>query len=87
MRTRIIIYLAIVTVLLTLVSGFVYMSKDHTAPKINIAAGEITYTEGQDDSILLQGVTARDDIDGDITSEIRIYDVAVLENGSNICGI
>lgn len=82
MRTRIVIYLAMITIALTAISAFVYIQQDHTAPEIDVPANEITYEEGQEDSVLLAGVKARDDVDGDLTSDIRIYDVAVLENGS-----
>ncbi len=83
MKTKIVIGLAIVTIILTVISVFVYLQQDHTAPEIDVPTGEITYIEGKDDdSVLLQGVKARDDKDGDLSSTIRIYDVAVLENGS-----
>lgn len=82
MKTRIVIYLAIVTIMLTVISVFVYFQQDHTAPEIDVPAGDITYVAGQDDdAVLLQGVKARDDNDGDLSSDIRIYDIAVLENG------
>lgn len=82
MKTRIVIYLAIVTIMLTVISVFVYLQQDHTAPEIDVPAEDITYVAGQDDdAVLLQGVKARDDNDGDLSSDIRIYDIAVLENG------
>lgn len=82
MKARIVIYLAIVTIMLTVVSVFVYLQQDHTSPEIDVPGGEITYIEGEEDVVLLDGVKARDDIDGDISSDIRIYDIAVLENGN-----
>ena len=81
MKTRIVIYLAIATIALTVISVFVYLQQDHTAPEIDVPAGEITYVEGQEDEVLLSGVKASDDKDGDLSKDIRIYDVAVLENG------
>lgn len=81
MKTRIVIYLAIVTIMLTVISVFVYLQQDHTSPEIDVPGGGITYIEGEEDAVLLAGVKARDDVDGDLSSEIRIYDVAVLENG------
>jgi hypothetical protein len=57
MKTRIVIYLAIVTIMLTVISVFVYLQQDHTAPEIDVPAGDITYVAGQDDdAVLLQGV-------------------------------
>lgn len=81
MKTRIVIYLAIATIALTVISVFVYLQQDHTAPEIDVPSGEITYVEGQGDEVLLSGVKASDDKDGDLSKYIRIYDVAVLENG------
>ena len=81
MKTKIVIYLAMVTIALTVISVFVYLQQDHTAPEIDVPAGEITYVEGQGDDVLLSGVKASDDKDGDLSKYIRIYDVAVLENG------
>ena len=81
MKTKIVIYLAMVTIALTVISVFAYMQQDHTAPTIDVPEGDITYIEGQGEDVLLSGVKASDDKDGDLSKYIRIYDVAVLENG------
>ena len=75
MKTRIVIYLAIATIALTVISVFVYLQQDHTATEIDVPAGEITYVEGQEDEVLLSGVKASDDKDGDLSKDIRIYDL------------
>ena len=63
-------------VLMTLIAGcvlfaaagaLVYLGKDRTAPEITIKKEEISYTEGEDTTVLLTGVTAKDNIDGDLT--------------------
>lgn len=81
MKGRIIIILAIATLVLTGASGFIYVTQDHTAPVIEVPSESLLYTEGENESVLLKGVTASDAEDGDLTSEVRIYDVSVLDDG------
>ena len=82
MGRRINLYLALITVILLAASIIVYLGQDHVAPVINVPEGELTYKEGQDDGVLLLGVTATDDKDDDLTGDVRIYDIAVLDNGN-----
>lgn len=51
------------------------MGRDTVAPELSIAEGEITYTEGEDVRVLFEGVSARDDVDGDVTGSIRIRSI------------
>ena len=46
--------------------------KDTTPPQLSIAEGEMEYTEGEDMQVLLEGVSANDGDDGDVTDSIRI---------------
>lgn len=68
-------------VLMTLIAGcvlfaaagaLVYRGKDRTAPEITIKKEEISYTEGEDTTVLLTGVTAKDNIDGDLTDQVFV---------------
>ena len=59
------------------------ITKDTKAPVISVPTEMITYEEGSDQSVLLAGVTASDDRDGDITQNVRIYDIAVMEDGKS----
>ena len=68
-------------VLMTLIAGcvlfaaagaLVYLGKDRTAPEITIKKEEISYTEGEDTTVLLTGVTAKDNIDGDLTDQVFV---------------
>ena len=50
-----------------------YKNQDRTAPEIKVDRSEkIAYTEGEDYGKLLEGVTAQDDKDGDLTSEVFV---------------
>lgn len=56
-----------------------YKNQDRTAPKIKVDQSEkIAYTEGEDYGKLLEGVTAQDDKDGDLTSEVFVEKVVVV---------
>ena len=57
------------------------MRRDTKAPVISVPTEMITYEEGSDKALLLAGVTASDDRDGDVTANVRIYDIAVMEDG------
>lgn len=53
-----------------------YKNQDHTAPEIKVdQSKKIAYTEGEDYEKLLEGVTAQDDKDGDLTSEVFVEKV------------
>lgn len=53
-----------------------YKNQDRTAPEIKVdQSKKIAYTEGEDYEKLLEGVTAQDDKDGDLTSEVFVEKV------------
>lgn len=53
-----------------------YKNQDRTAPEIKVdQSKEIAYTEGEDYGKLLESVTAQDDKDGDLTSEVFVEKV------------
>lgn len=53
-----------------------YKNQDRTAPEIKVDQSEkIAYTEREDYGKLLEGVTAQDDKDGDLTSEVFVEKV------------
>lgn len=53
-----------------------YKNQDCIAPKIKVdQSKKIAYTEGEDYGKLLEGVTAQDDKDGDLTSEVFVEKV------------
>ena len=60
---------------------FVYITEDRKAPELMIPEATITYQEGASQSVLLADVTAWDTRDGDLSDQVRIYSIAVLENG------
>lgn len=82
MKGKITIVLFVMTIILGTLCIVVRMTGDNIPPEIAVPVGEITYTEGESADVLVAGASARDDRDGDISGQIRIYDIAVMENGT-----
>lgn len=80
MKTRVSFILSAVAVALLVVCIFVYITDDRTAPELMVPGETIVYREGDPQSVLLADVTAWDTRDGDLTDNIRIYSIAVVEN-------
>ncbi len=59
-------------VILGIISVFIYIGQDHTPPQISIEDADITYTEGEAYTVLMEGISARDDTDGDLTDDIFV---------------
>ena len=53
----------------------VYIGEDRNGPEISVPQEEITYVAGTDTSALLNGVTAQDDRDGDVTDTVTIESI------------
>lgn len=68
------IFLSIICIVGLVVSIFLYISKDRQAPTISYT-GDITYNEGDDVGVLLEGVTALDDKDGDVSDSLMIESI------------
>lgn len=66
------IILLIVVGVLSAVAWFLLNDVDRVRPVITFTDGEISYTEGEDVSVLLSNVQAYDDRDGDLTADIRV---------------
>lgn len=82
MRVKITIGMAVITLGLSGLCAVAYLSEDRKSPVITVPEEMITYTQGEDTSVLLQGVTAMDDIDGDITGKVRISNIDVIGDES-----
>lgn len=60
---------------------FAIITSDNRGPEIHIDENvALSYTEGQDKSVLLEGVTAYDEKDGDVTSSLRVESMFVVDN-------
>lgn len=71
-------------VVLAVFSGFIVLSKDNTPPVITVPNEEIQYINGDDQQILLQGVTATDNEDGDLTAKVFIEKIEPVDDGQAV---
>ncbi len=70
----------VVTAVLIIIGCVFVLASDRTAPEITIKDMDITYRKGEKYGALLQGVTATDKKDGDVTSSVIVESVVVLKN-------
>lgn len=77
----IVIGTCIADVILLIICIFLYLRMDRTAPIIHFGENNITYTEGMDTVLLLEGVTAVDDEDGDVTDTLLIEKISDTAKG------
>lgn len=76
-------FFIIVILVLLGINIFLTVTSDREAPVISFTPVDITYTETLDKSRLLEGVTAEDDIDGDVTSMVIVEKVKITSDGKN----
>ena len=75
------ITLTIVAVVLTVLSVLTVTFTDSKGPKITVEQKSITYVNGDDKASLLDGVSAYDAVDGDVTVSLIVKDITVLNSG------
>ena len=59
-------------IVLAVAGALICLGQDRKAPEITVEDTEISYTEGGDYEELLEGVTAEDNIDGDLTDQVFV---------------
>ena len=74
-KNKITAALAAVTVVLAGANGIVLLGEDRRPPRISFPETAAVWQEGMDDSLLLEGVTAEDDRDGNVTDSLRLREV------------
>ena len=82
MRKKIEMVLAVLLLIAIAITVFVLMLKDTKAPEITFTEVPVYY-EGDDDSVLLQGVKATDNKDGDVSDSV-VIDHVMTNPDSNI---
>ena len=68
------------SVVLAVASFFLSTGHDNKPPEIVVEEMEISYTEGEDYSGLMKGVSAEDNRDGDLSDKIFVYRIIPVEN-------
>lgn len=69
------VIMAVMCLALAAVYVVISLAEDDEPPKIEIQDQELTYSEGDDWDVLLQGVTASDKRDGDVTDSLLVENV------------
>lgn len=72
----------ILLIFCVLLAGVFYRMQsgiDRTPPKIEISSEEIVYEEGKDKAVLLEGVTAIDAVDGDVSDTLVVDSILPME--------
>lgn len=77
MKKSFLAILVLATMGLTALFCFIYVTEDRRGPEIIIPEDNITYKAGDDTGKLLEGVTAKDKRDGDMTETLRIEKIQV----------
>ena len=75
------ITLTVIAVVLTVLSVLTVTFTDSKGPKITVEQKSITYVNGDDKTSLLDGVSAYDAVDGDVTVSLIVKDITVLNSG------
>lgn len=65
-------------------SAVLYMRQDRTVPVISFSPNDIVYEQGMDESMLMEGVNAMDDRDGDVSDTLLIEKIANTTRGDVI---
>ncbi len=71
-------------VALMVIAAVLYLGQDRTAPVISYGPDSLTYEEGMEESLLLAGVTAQDERDGDVTESLMVEKISETSNGNVI---
>lgn len=82
-RSKILMIAAAAALLILLITAVVILKGDGTGPSITIPSG-IEYHKGMSDSELLNGVTAEDNKDGDVSDTLIVESVIMLSNGDSV---
>lgn len=65
-------------------SIFLSAEQDRTAPVITFEKNDLLYSNGMDESLLLENVTATDDRDGDVSDSLLIEKISLTAKGDVI---
>lgn len=82
-RSKILMIAAAAALLILLITAVVILKGDGTGPSITIPSG-IEYHKGMSDSELLNGVTAEDNKDGDVSDTLIVESVIILSSGDSV---
>ena len=82
-KSKILMIAAAAALLILLITAVVILKGDGTGPSITIPS-DIEYHKGMSDSELLNGVTAEDSKDGDVSDTLIVESVIILSSGDSV---
>lgn len=82
MKKTVISIMAALCVVLLIFSVLLSGKEDNSAPVISLPDAQCSYTEGDSTDPLLEGLSAYDEQDGDVTSSIRVEAIRPLKGGA-----
>ena len=85
MKTKVLLILSGLAAILLVLCAWRYFMEDRRPPQIDVPFSQVSYQEGQDPRILLNGVTATDDRDGDVSKSLRADRIFFSEDGTRVC--
>lgn len=80
MRKVLVALMAVACIALGGLFYWMQQQDDTEAPVIYFPDAEVVYVEGTDTSVLLEGVTAVDDVDGDVSDTLVVESVIPMQN-------
>lgn len=78
---KIVAAVCVIDVILLALCVWIYVGKDRTAPTITLGDNQIQYSQGMDMDLLLEGVTAYDPEDGDVTASLLVEKIGNVMDG------
>lgn len=78
------IAISVLDAALLALSIFLSVEQDRTAPVISFEKNDLVYSDGMDESLLLEDVTAADDQDGDVSESLLVEKISVTAKGDVI---
>lgn len=78
------VVMAAACAVLTVIAAFIYLRQDNTPPEIKIEERDITYTEGDGHEALMEGVSAVDKVDGDVSGKVFVSKIVLTGDDSAV---
>lgn len=78
------VMLLTVCIVLGVIGFFLYVGQDKRPPEISLEEMSITYREGDNYDVLLKGIKAKDNRDGDLSNKVFVDRIIPTENGKAV---
>lgn len=76
--------LTLVCILTTSLSVKQYLGRDRICPEIRIEKDDLKYADLNDEDIMIEGVTAFDDVDGDVSDTVIVESITFSDDEKTV---